>query len=389
MDVPRLLRMCEVEELSDRRSIREPLVVFGGQACAAPAPIAGFADIVALGDGEITGPIIGGLLEAKATRDDVMRELDGVDGFWVPSRTLRLVRVEGKTFAARLVQTSGPTIEASRGCRRACRFCAIGWAGGTYRESQISSLPAGRCNVFSADFGGLSTATAIKEIARTCRTVLTGVDTAHDGIPESGAISVGIEGYSARLRKACGKPIGSDRLSEIMRRSGGGAKKLYMIHGLPGETEGDRDEFWRALDEIRAPAIISSTHFTPVAHTPLGGESGGHNDAAREFVLRLRERFRTSGGVGVLVYEPKGRELSEHDVYLQRAPVDAWSYLLTATWGSVSSGRWRDRAVGLGLAPLQAGREPWAFVDVGVSRKRLSSAKRAYWSALSPDALSW
>src|SRR5690606_8126837 len=142
--LPSLFRRLGISLWQRERSEGDPLVAFGGQTSYAPEPIADFADVIALGDGELTGNYIAGLIDQGVPQRDILTGLDGRRGVYVPSRypgddRPAFKRWEADAYEPRIIypgdnSDSRPTIEVARGCRSKCAFCPIGWAGGTYRE---------------------------------------------------------------------------------------------------------------------------------------------------------------------------------------------------------------------------------------------------------------
>ena len=154
--VLRMLRMAGIPLRAKDRGPRDPVVVMGGAAVFLnPEPLAPFADLIAVGEGEALVPP---LVEALAGATDARRGIEGLaekDGFYVPSRhevryhpdgTVagydgpgRAIRQRGWPGKMALPQSMILTphtemsmkfmVEISRGCPCMCRFC---WAGYNY-----------------------------------------------------------------------------------------------------------------------------------------------------------------------------------------------------------------------------------------------------------------
>jgi radical SAM superfamily enzyme YgiQ (UPF0313 family) len=158
-DYPHVLRMLRLSGIPLRaaeRGPRDPIVVIGGAATFLnPEPLAPFADLFAVGEGEALVPR---LIDALAGAPDPRRGLAALrerDGFYVPSRYQVRYHEDG-TVAA--YDGPGPVarqrgwpgkmalpqsviltphtemsmkfmVEISRGCPCMCRFC---WAGYNY-----------------------------------------------------------------------------------------------------------------------------------------------------------------------------------------------------------------------------------------------------------------
>ena len=156
LHVLQVLRLAGIPLRAKDRGPHDPLVVLGGAAMFLnPEPLAPFADLVAVGEGEPMVPrMMEGLLGAANPRAG-LESLQPKDGFYVPSRyevryhedgTVasydgpgRVVRQRGWPGAMGFPQSVILTphtemsmkymVEISRGCPCMCRFC---WAGYNY-----------------------------------------------------------------------------------------------------------------------------------------------------------------------------------------------------------------------------------------------------------------
>jgi radical SAM superfamily enzyme YgiQ (UPF0313 family) len=154
--VLRMLRLAGIPLRASERGPGDPLVVMGGSALFLnPEPLAPFADLIAVGEGEALVPR---MMDALQGASDPRHGLDGLtakDGFYVPSRyevryhtdgTVaaydgpgRVLRQRGWPDKMALPQSVVLTphtemsmkfmVEISRGCPCMCRFC---WAGYNY-----------------------------------------------------------------------------------------------------------------------------------------------------------------------------------------------------------------------------------------------------------------
>ncbi len=151
--VLKMLRMAGIPLRAKDRGPRDPLVVLGGAAVFLnPEPLAPFADLIAVGEGEALVPaLMDALLGARSPRQG-LEGLTASRGFYVPDRYTvryhddgtvagydgpgRVVRQRGWPGKMALPQSVILTphtemsmkfmVEISRGCPCMCRFC---WAG--------------------------------------------------------------------------------------------------------------------------------------------------------------------------------------------------------------------------------------------------------------------
>lgn len=408
LELPRIFAGLGLRVLAAERRPSDPLVAFGGQICISPAPIARVADVIALGDGELTAA---GLADAIGRMGDKRRVLEWAaawQGYYVHGKSTELRRVETSAIVPRLmsrsVRSGTPVIEIARGCRSKCAFCSIGWAGGTYREAdpgavarEIGKAPRGALNLYAPDYSSVTGIDAIDRAVSVARCRQTGTDARLDraatqarraGITRN--LSVGLEGVSERLRRAVGKPMSHDEIVGAIRdvqAAGTKIAKLYFIAGLPGETPADWGELRQLLTELRGVDLhltITTTLLQPTPHTPLERVDGHWNRDAHDHAIDLRAWLAAEhqkDGRTILASQPKGRELHEHDTWLQRAGFEAADYLATALPSRVKSGRWRRLAgdVDSILAPIPDDAPTnWDWVLAGLPKRAREAGMRKY-----------
>jgi radical SAM superfamily enzyme YgiQ (UPF0313 family) len=154
--VLRMLRLSGIPLRAADRGPRDPIVILGGAAAFLnPEPLAPFADLIAVGEGEALVPRLVDALAGASDARTGIASLTEKDGFYVPSRhevryhddgTVagydgpgRVIRQRGWPGKMALPQSVILTphtemsmkfmVEISRGCPCMCRFC---WAGYNY-----------------------------------------------------------------------------------------------------------------------------------------------------------------------------------------------------------------------------------------------------------------
>jgi radical SAM superfamily enzyme YgiQ (UPF0313 family) len=422
--LPDLFRRMGLALWRDERGNVDPLVAFGGSAMIQPAPVAAFADVIALGDGEATGPVI-----AEAVADGKRRALNALDGqrgFWVTSNSEgQLTRLEGGDRDPLVRPGAGDTVrhavEVARGCRRKCVFCPIGWAGGTYREAPfgaiaraIETLRGKSANFFAADFSSVRYIGELEHAIQRAGCRNTGRDARLDQaminieaeLPAK-AYSFGIEGMTERLRRAVLKPISDERILETMaalQSAGVGIVRWYMILALPSETDGDAEHFTSLLGKMRdvyhGRLEVTMTHFQPLAHTPLQWVDGHYSEASARRLAAMFERIkasivsdRESGHAFCDIYfsNPTQRETHDSDGYLYRAGPEAAGIIarVDSVAAKLKDGRWREGAdIDGALRERQVGEPlPWDNVHAGIPRSKAEMAYRRFLSALERPAV--
>jgi len=353
LHVLQMLRLAGIPLRARDRGATDPLVLFGGAATFLnPEPLAPFADLIAVGEGESLIPkLVEALLGATEPRraPDALRE---ADGFYVPSRhtvryhadgtlagwdgpgpvTRQRAWPGGMSLPQSVILTPNTEmsrkflVEISRGCPCMCRFC---WAG--YNYLPVRSLPrsvivdrAREVRAHTRKIGLVSTAVCDHPEIEAIVDDLAGLgyevsvsslrlDDLTPGFVEKLA-QTGVQGLT--LAPECG----SDRMRRILNKrfsnaeildkaswifdSGVSNLKLYFMVGLPWEEPSDVEAIVTLTEEVRARLLASGRQrgrlgrlqpsvnpFVPKPGTPfqwLPLESPKQTDAKLQ---RLRKAF--------------------------------------------------------------------------------------------------
>jgi radical SAM superfamily enzyme YgiQ (UPF0313 family) len=168
-----MLSLAGVPWRAADRTAHDPLVLIGGAVTFVnPEPLAPFADVIAAGEGEALIPPLVEAFQASGSREDLLRRLAPVRGYYVPAfydvrhredgtidayvpkpdtgappvvRKAALKTTEAVDPPATMVFTpdtefgSRFLVEVVRGCANLCRFC---WAG--YNYLPVRAFPADR-----------------------------------------------------------------------------------------------------------------------------------------------------------------------------------------------------------------------------------------------------
>jgi radical SAM superfamily enzyme YgiQ (UPF0313 family) len=309
-----LLRLAGLPVHAEDRHDRHPLVVIGGAVTFLnPEPIAPFADVIAVGEGEVLIPELVRVVDAGGARKDVLARLARTQGFYVPA--LVDVRYAADGALAEFVASGGTEtafpvrkaalaahaaadppatviftpdtefgsrllIETVRGCARLCRFC---WAGYNYLPvrpfdtTRILRL-AGQARAHTARIGLVSIAlcdhpdidlilSGLLEMGYRVSPASLRIDELNERIVRAlraggeRTITIAPEAGSDRLRRLVNKPFTNDEIIEradLVFACGIDNLKLYYMVGLPTETDGDleaiRDLTLRIRDRLVARA---------------------------------------------------------------------------------------------------------------------------------------
>ncbi|MCI5191999.1 MAG: radical SAM protein [Candidatus Electrothrix sp. AU1_5] len=310
-----------------------PLVVLGGVGVFMnPEPLAPFADLMVIGEAEPVLPLLLPALANIHTREQLLDIGQTIPGCYIPSsysfaynRAGRLqeitvrdglpqqvcrISVEQSRVAAHSEILSPQAelgmymTELGRGCSRGCRFCAAGYIYRPPRLWQADAVLAGLAqrppDVQRVGLLGMEMADSelLDQIAETlqkdgCSLSFSSLraDRISPGLLEllshSGLKSVAIapDGCSERLRKVINKGLSEDDLlsaATALVEAGIYTLKLYVMVGLPTETEQDLAEFVELIQKIRekilpigqkkgrlCELILSVNSFVPKPWTPF------------------------------------------------------------------------------------------------------------------------
>jgi len=321
------LELAGVPVLAADRDHRHPLVIAGGPLTFSnPAPLAPFFDVVILGEGEeVVLELIAAARDVGFRRDLLIDALAGRPGFYVPdrdgNRVPPVVAADDRLLPARSVILTPDTelsdmflTEAARGCSRGCTYCVMRRStNGGMRivapEQILAGIPAEARRV------GLvgAAVTDHPRIADVVRGVVDGgrevgisslrADKLTDelvGLLARGGyrtLTVAADGASERMRRVVERSTQERHLLESARlasRHRLSTLKIYMLVGVPGETDDDIDElarFTRELVAIHPRVAYGVAPFVAKRNTPLDGTDFAGIDVVEARLARLRKAF--------------------------------------------------------------------------------------------------
>jgi hypothetical protein len=303
------LDLAGVPAFADERAAepgRHPLVVIGGPLTFSnPVPAAPFADVILLGEAEETLPVLVAAIRGERDRGALLAALAARPGFYVPSlhgeALPAIAKAADELLPARSQVRTPHTelanmflIEPERGCHRGCTYCVM-----------RRSTNGGMRLVAPERVKGL-----VPEDARRVGLVGAAV-TDHPGLPEilrflvDSGREVGIS--SLRADRLTDEIVGllkrggyrtlttasdgaSERMRDVIQRRTKERHllaaaalcrthqmtqlKLYMMLGLPGETDADVDELARfslELSRVAPRVVLGIAPFVAKRNTPLDG----------------------------------------------------------------------------------------------------------------------
>ena len=332
LELSGLFEMLELSGLPVRASDRaggDPLVVCGGPLTFSnPVPLAPFADLLVLGESEDLVHELCEALRSGAGKREVVERLGRRPGFWAPAlqgAPPPVMKADDGRLPARSQIVTPHTelrnmflIEPERGCSRGCTYCVMrrttnGGMRTVPPERVLELIPSGARRV------GLvgAAVTDHPRIVELVRTLLesgrqVGISSLRADrlcarpelvslLARAGArtLTTAADGASERLRKALDRRTTAAqlvRVAELAREAGLQKLKLYLMVGLPGETEEDLAELAGLAAEISRilPLSFGCAPFVAKRNTPMDGApyAGVAEVEAKLAFLRSRLRGR-------------------------------------------------------------------------------------------------
>lgn len=353
--LPAVLRAAGIAPLARRRGDGAPLVVAGGVSVALnPGPLVPFADVLVGGDAE---PLLGSILDeveaaGQGPREALLDRLAGIAGvrtahspaevsprFYQGERPANQAQVSSGSHLGGLV-----LVESSRGCPVRCRFCAVGhlrprplffppaeivaaaregWrpglrvglvGAGLSWHPHLDEIIAG-LEEFSADLSPASLDARLLASERGRKLL------AHLAVSRQRTVTLAPESGSERLRRHLGKQISDAVLEAAVRHlveAGVLHLKLYLMYGLPGESDEDLRQAVRLIERVRAwmdegqrprgragRLQVSANPFVPKPATPWAAVSMPRLDELRRRFRFLKKRANRLGGVAFSGLSPR------------------------------------------------------------------------------------
>ncbi len=344
-----MLDLAGVPIHSSERGEGAPLVIAGGPCAFSPEPMAPFIDAFLVGDGEdATGRIIELVARRRcdgSSREDLLRELAGLEGVYVPSlydtepnslghlvprprrgtpETVQAARIRSlsaeKTRPAHIVPLTEVahdrlSVEVMRGCPRSCRFCLPGFVYRPVRrkpeEDVLVELKNGMArggweevsllSLSTSDYKGITG--LVREVSRMFlgKGVNVSLPSIRPGtlpprlartltyVRKSG-LTFAPEAGTERLRRVVDKGITEEEMVESIKVAGAAgwnSVKLYFMVGLPTET----------VEDVLAIAGLASTLRSAARSA---GSKMGLKVSVAGFVPKVHTPFQWEAQLGMV-----------------------------------------------------------------------------------------
>lgn len=324
--VVQVLEAAKLPPLRDERDDRHPFVLGGGPLTFSnPTPLEPFCDAVILGESEEIVVAATKLIESTPKKSDRLAALAKMAHVWVPAlhgeRLPTIAQCDdallpawGGVRASDTELSSMFLIETARGCSRGCTYCVMRRStNGGMRivpdDVVLDTIPrdAKRVGLVGA---AVSDHPKIISIVRTladrgCEVGLSSLRPDKlkldfvETLKKAGyrTLTTAMDGPSERVRKLLDRRAEERHLvraAENARRAKMDRLKLYLMLGLPTETDADVDEcvkFTRELSKI-VPVALGIAPFCPKRNTPLVDAEFAGIDVVEHRLDRLRRGLR-------------------------------------------------------------------------------------------------
>ncbi len=323
--VVQLLEAAGIPARRRERAEAHPLIVAGGPLTFSnPLPLAAFADVVVMGEADALALEVLRVVRDGGDRAAVLSALAKMDHVFVPEHhgehadaMPAIAQCDDRLLPAWSPLSTPDTelsdmflIETERGCSRGCTYCVMRRStnGGmrlVEADRLLSLIPpeARRVGLVGA---AVSDHPQIVDIlqrlaARGAEVGLSSLrpDRLSDAFVAAlkavgyRTLTTAMDGISPRVRDILDRRTRDKHLSaaaELTRKHGIARLKLYLMLGVPGETDADIDDgaaFVRELSRI-VPVSLAIAPFCAKRNTPLDGQPFAGIKLVEGRVARLR-----------------------------------------------------------------------------------------------------
>ena len=330
------LDLAGIPVLAADRDDRHPLIIAGGPLTFSnPVPLAPFVDVVVLGEGDqLAIEVVTLARDLGWRRESLVAELATRRGYYLPSIHGGVVPAIGQADDAELPARSQIITpdtelsdmfltEAARGCSRGCTYCVMRRStNGGMRIVPTAAVLAG-IPEHARRVGLVGAAvTDHPDIRAIVRGVVDGgrevgisslradkLDDELVGLLARGGyrtLTVAADGVSERMRRVVERSTQERHLlrtAELAARHKLATVKIYMMVGVPTETDDDIDELVRfsgELIKLHGKVAYGVAPFVAKRHTPLDGTDFAGIDVVEARLERLRRGLNGYRGKAIV-----------------------------------------------------------------------------------------
>ncbi|HEU4615689.1 MAG TPA: radical SAM protein [Kofleriaceae bacterium] len=408
------LERASIPVLRDERDNRHPLVVAGGPLTFSnPAPLAPFCDVIIVGEGEeLAVELVTLAREVGFVRERLWQLLAGKAGYYLPhvhgETVPKVAMVDDALLPARSVITTPHTeladmfmTEAARGCSRGCTYCVMRRStnGGMRiipRESIIASIPedARRVGLVGAAVTDHPDIHAIvHDVVTPGREV--GISSLRAdkltyelvGLLAQGGyrtLTVAGDGASERMRRVIERSTQAKHLlrsAEYAKAHRMHTLKIYMMLGVPSETDADVDELVELSKELAAihPKVAYGlAPFVAKRNTPLDGTDFAGIDLVEARIARLRRGLSAAGLGGKVAVRPTSARWAWVEYMIAQGETVAGLAIMDAYRAGGSFAAYKRALAERGVVPTgPRARVPSSQELIALRKKKLASSSVA------------
>ena len=322
----RLLEAAGTPPLRAERDERHPFVLAGGPLTFSnPLPLAPFCDAIVIGEAEAIVVDVVRTVEGSSRRVDAWDALAKIPHVFVPAHHGEVLPTVAKAPDEMLpawapirtphaVLSDMFLVETERGCSRRCTYCVMRRStnGGMRLASMDRILELVPQDARRVGLVGAAVSDHPKIVPlinaladRGCEVGLSSLrpDRLNDDFVAAlrrggqGVLTTAMDGPSEKMRELLERKAKEKHLvrcAELTKRHGMDRLKLYLMIGLPGETDDDIDECVRFTTELTkiAPVALGIAPFCAKRNTPLDGQPFAGIDVVDSRLDRLRRGLR-------------------------------------------------------------------------------------------------
>jgi len=320
------LELCGIPPLAENRTEEHPFILAGGPLTFSnPLPLAPFVDAVIMGEADQSVHSALGIIFGSDSKSNAMGTLSGQPHVFVPSSHGDILPPIDKADSATLPafsQIITPDtelrnmflIEPERGCHRGCTYCVMRRSTNdgmriVKKERILSLIPehakrVGLVGAATTDHPQITElVNALADSGREVGLSSLRADRLTDELVAAlrrgghRVLTTASDGASQRMRDVIQRKTREEHLrqaAKLARRHGMKRLKLYIMVGIPGETDDDIDELIEFGTELSSlvPLSLGVAPFVAKRNTPLDGTAFAGMPLVDARLRRLRRGVR-------------------------------------------------------------------------------------------------
>lgn len=381
LDILTIIKMLEKYNfpyLARDRKDSDPLIFAGGPVLMSnPKPYEDFFDFISIGEKTC-------LFEAfkiikqmvNEPRDAVLKRLSEVEGIYVPKYPKKEVKIIRDKIKNNIVSTPILSeksyfkdtfiVEIERGCPKMCKFCLASWLNIPTRfvdyDEIIKTIDFGlqytnKIALLGAYVAGhpdfkkiikhISLLDNIELSISSLRADLADIELIKTLVKcNQKTATIALEAGSQRLRNLIKKDLTDEQIINTLKTArDGGLKgmKIYLMLGLPNETEEDIEELinlaHRMKKEVKGFDItLSASSFIPKPHTPFEEAKRCDKKTLEKRINYLKKTFHKLG----INFRTPSIEWDMVQTILSRYPKSLAEFLIEVTQKGANLGAFKQ-----------------------------------------------